>query len=413
METFDIESSTVSSRIPLPTRLILAVVLAAAVCSLISPSSSQAADTYPCGSTMKVAWSTELVQPCTLYGPLAPNNWVPVYTAPVPNPRGSTPPAPASWLRGLDNQIFVCEREFTSAVYYHPSGYRNYWWGYTLSDDGVWGWVPEVFFRGGLDDEPDGGSPAAGLRPCPPEPVTVAPPPTTTTPACTTSCPGEPVSVPPPPKTSPCAPSTEKSSLRLTAAFPSHRKRVVARFDRRVRVRGRLIDAAGKPLVDQKICVGQIDPSAGALRKSGTTSTDAEGRFSYRLGKGVSRRIWFVYRTSAGVASTSVLLLVRSPASLRAEPAVLHNGQTVVLHGRIGGGRAAEGVLIEVQARRGTRFQTFGTTRVGERGQFKYRYRFTRTYGVQRYALRIRVPRQRGYPYASGSTRPVQVTVRE
>lgn len=37
------------------------------------------------------------------------------------------------------------------------AGYTNDWWAFTLGDNGRWGWVPEVFFTGGHDNERDGG----------------------------------------------------------------------------------------------------------------------------------------------------------------------------------------------------------------------------------------------------------------
>lgn len=371
--------------------LVFASVIATTA-ALLLVNAARAADSYPCGATKKVSWSTELVQPCPLSGAVDSRGWIPVYAEPIPNPRGSAPPPPAGWLQGTSGKYFVCERYFTNAVYYHPGGWRNYWWGYTRSDEGVWGWVPEVFFRGGLDDEPDGVTVDAGLRGCPsgyPSP----PPP------------------PPAPATFSCEPS-DAATLRLSAAFSRHRKQVTTGFRRGLKVGGRLTDTAGNPLVGAPVCVSQIDPRVGALRQAGTVLTDERGRFSYRIDRrGVSRRLWFVHRTASGEASTSVTVRVRAPASLKAKPAVLRNGQTVVLHGRVGGGSRAQGILIEVQAKRGNGYQTFGTTRIRKQGRFKYKYRFTRTFGLQRYELRVKVPEQRGYPYATGASRPVTVTV--
>jgi 5-hydroxyisourate hydrolase-like protein (transthyretin family) len=73
--------------------------------------------------------------------------------------------------------------------------------------------------------------------------------------------------------------------------------------------------------------------------------------------------------------------------------------------------RPSEGVLVELQARRGRRWQTFATSRARRSGRFRRAYRFTRTSGVQRYRLRARVPQQPDYPYAPGGSRPVSVIV--
>lgn len=36
------------------------------------------------------------------------------------------------------------------------NGYHNVWWASTLADNGRWGWVNQVYFRGGGNDERDG-----------------------------------------------------------------------------------------------------------------------------------------------------------------------------------------------------------------------------------------------------------------
>jgi hypothetical protein len=69
-------------------------------------------------------------------------------------------------------------------------------------------------------------------------------------------------------------------------------------------------------------------------------------------------------------------------------------------------------VLVELQAKRGRRWQTFGTARSSRAGRYRFSYPFTRTGGVQYYVLRARVPRQAGYPYATGASRPEIVVVR-
>src|SRR5215212_3473531 len=167
------ESRSVSRVHPLPARWLLLAVLGAIASGAATAEPARAADDYPCLAPQDQPWAAQ-VQLCPLTSPLS-NGWVPVYRDPVANPPGSAPPQPAGWLHGTANQHFVCERPHTGAVYYHPRGWRNYWWAYTLSDDGVWGWVPEVFFRGGLDDEPDGGL-GGGLRLCDPSGPAQQPP---------------------------------------------------------------------------------------------------------------------------------------------------------------------------------------------------------------------------------------------
>lgn len=44
---------------------------------------------------------------------------------------------------------FVCQRTFPAGVYYGSAA--NNWWAYTLSDNGVWGWVNAVYISGGVN----------------------------------------------------------------------------------------------------------------------------------------------------------------------------------------------------------------------------------------------------------------------
>ena len=124
----------------------------------LPPSAAPTSDAYPCGPQITVAWTTERVQRCELVSPLPPNGWIPVYTRPTARASGAANPTPtAGWLHGTANQYFICQREFVGVEYYYPAGVRNRWWAYTLSDDNKVGWTPQVFFRGGNNDERDSG----------------------------------------------------------------------------------------------------------------------------------------------------------------------------------------------------------------------------------------------------------------
>lgn len=44
----------------------------------------------------------------------------------------------------------------------HLGGYFNYWWAYTLADDGRWGFVPLTYFAGGANNQGSGVLPLYG-----------------------------------------------------------------------------------------------------------------------------------------------------------------------------------------------------------------------------------------------------------
>jgi hypothetical protein len=70
------------------------------------------------------------------------------------------------------------------------------------------------------------------------------------------------------------------------------------------------------------------------------------------------------------------------------------------------------GKLVELQVRLPHRWETFRTIRTDPAGHWSARYRFTRTYGVQRYRFRARLPEEAAYPFALGGSRPVTVLVK-
>lgn len=374
-------------------RLLLAA-LPVVAALLATPPSAAAGDQYPCGSQVSVSWSTEPVQPCPLTSPTGANEGFPVYPQPVANPSGAAPPAPAGWLYGATNQYFVCQRQFPGAVFYHPTaGWFNYWWALTRATSGLWGWVPEVFFTGGSNDESD-----YGLRSCPPP---AAPPPP------------EPVAPPPPPPTPPgaCSPTPVSPAEKIHVAFTNHPRVTAVPFDSRPLIKGTIVSRGGAPLGDTELCVGIQQGGAGKVKAIGSVRSNNDGRFRFRLGHGVSRRVWFVHRDGVGAAVGSLLVRVRAPVALGASPDRLRNGQTVRLSGSLLAAPRA-GLLVEMQALRGHHWQTFATTKTKRGGRFSYRYRFTRTYSFQTYMLRARIEKQDGSPFATGASKPVAVSVR-
>lgn len=222
----------------------------------------------------------------------------------------------------------------------------------------------------------------------------------------------------------PCDPSPTANAARLHAAFAlprrAHgRRRTVSRgtvtlgYGRTVRVGGSLTTRQGAALAGQQVCVltRPVMRNSG-LRVARMLSTDAHGRFSYLAPAGASRRIYFVHRVAGGAVTTSVLDNVRARVTLHGSRRSLHNGQVLVLRGRLPGGPRPPGQLVALQAQRGRGWQTFGVTHTNRHGTFRYTYRFTRTLGVQRYVLRATVPQQPTYPYASGASKPLTVLVR-
>ncbi len=87
-------------------------------------------------------------------------------------------------------------------------------------------------------------------------------------------------------------------------------------------------------------------------------------------------------------------------------------GQTVRFRGRVRGGYIPRrGKLMEVQAYFRGRWRTISTTRARRNGAWSFGYTFGATVGRVAYRFRALVPDESGYPFETGASRPVRVTV--
>lgn len=188
-----------------------------------------------------------------------------------------------------------------------------------------------------------------------------------------------------------------------------------ARYGQLVRVRGRLVSPEGNPLQDVDVQAWtQIRDGVTPPRLIATVKTTRKGSFSFLVRKGPSRSIRIRYGGTSQIRSaTKILSLnVRSATSIRPNHKSRVNGEVVRFHGRIKTGRipkVGKLVVLEVWVR--GRWHTFATTRAGQRGMWSFDYRFDGTNGNQDYRFRAMVPREAGYPFATGLSRITRVRV--
>jgi hypothetical protein len=213
-----------------------------------------------------------------------------------------------------------------------------------------------------------------------------------------------------------CNPEPRVGGMSIQAAIASGtaqpRRVLTTTYGRSQTMSGRLLSANTGPIAGAPLCIAVRDDLANAVaRPAGTLTTDGAGAFTATLPPGPSRTIYFVYRVPGGAISTSVRVQVRAPVRLRASRRSLRNRQRVRFRGGLPV-RPTRGVLVELQARRGKGWLTFGTTRTRSAGRFAFSYRFTKTFVARRYQFRALVPAQSSYPFIAGGSRPVSVRVR-
>jgi len=182
-------------------------------------------------------------------------------------------------------------------------------------------------------------------------------------------------------------------------------------FGRRVTIAGRLANSDGQGIAGAQVQVFSRTPVA-AETLAAVIATDADGRYHYRARAGSTRTLRFSYAGTALIlpAQREVTLLVPAATTMRASSRILKNGEAVTFAGRLGAPAADK--LVELQVRLSGRFQTFRTARTGPQGRWSVGYRFRRTCGTTRFDFRARLPQEAGYPFETGRSRTVPVTVR-
>jgi hypothetical protein len=144
--------------------------------------------------------------------------------------------------------------------------------------------------------------------------------------------------------------------------------------------------------------------------------TDSEGRFRYRVLGSHSRTLHFVYAGTPLVlpAERQVRLIVPAAGTFKPSRERLLNGQSVVFRGRVRSlPLPPTGKLVELQVRQPSgEWTTFRTLRTDSGGRWALRYRFRYVACDTSYRLRVRIPAEAGYPFATGVSRRHAVVVR-
>src|SRR5215211_396735 len=209
-----------------------------------------------------------------------------------------------------------------------------------------------------------------------------------------------------------------KSGVRLKAHLAGGSRKVTLSYGRPSKVWGVLQDASGQPLSKQEVTVTEYF-GEGALidRRVRTVHTDSRGRWKERLPGGPSRKVTASYagtRRYLPEATQAGNLRVKTKASFHLSRHRVREGHKVAFKGRIGHFAAripSAGKLVELDVKDGKNWQTvrhpFYTR---PNGKYRLHYRFGRFYVSNvRYRFRVRVIRERNWPYKA----PVSSRVRK
>jgi hypothetical protein len=217
---------------------------------------------------------------------------------------------------------------------------------------------------------------------------------------------------------------------RLVGGFPGHSMRGRGKSRHRVGVlrptktvgfghgalvRGTLRNAAGQPVAGAELRLLVRELRLGShYADRGAITTTADGRFSFRITRGASRRVRIAYRAYAGdaglTAKSDITLKTKARITMKVPRRVRSHG-TARFRGSLRGRPLPPGgVTLELQAYQpGRGWRTVKTTRTRKSGTYSTRYRFNSGFG--HFTFRIRLRPNDSYPYSRGTSRPVRVRV--
>jgi hypothetical protein len=207
-------------------------------------------------------------------------------------------------------------------------------------------------------------------------------------------------------------PSTQ---VTLSASWKRARgPRLIARFGHTQTIVGRLTGPGGAPIAGAAIDVLATPAYEGAAQVQMLgTQTDAVGRFSLRLPRGVSSRtLCLSYRPPGGAApaTRALQLRVRAGVALGVSPHTTSVGQQIFFGGRLLGGPvppAGKQLVLEARSP-GSPWIEFNVVRSSARGRFRASYRF-RFPGPADYQFRALSESESDYPFAAGASNVVGV----
>lgn len=201
-------------------------------------------------------------------------------------------------------------------------------------------------------------------------------------------------------------PIRSKSTLALNLTAVSGTSRWVA---------GRVLGGDGKPLAGAPVTVLAKPRTSTTWKTERTIHTDKNGRFRYHVPTGPSRTLRFTYKGTDTVRPDSAdhTQLTKASTTIRTSRRTASVGQTITFTGHLKGRPIPTGgKVLTLQAFDGGRWRNFPqVVTTNKNGRWTTTLKFERTQGTYTYKIRARIFRDSSYPYETGVSRTVRVTV--
>lgn len=213
--------------------------------------------------------------------------------------------------------------------------------------------------------------------------------------------------------------ATETGKLSVIWTKGKHANRRTLGYGSKAGIRGRLTNDAGQPVVGARVQLLTRDLRSGAnVVPRETYTTDGDGRFNATVTASASRQLHFAWLARANDvrfgANGYLTLQTRASGRLSVSTRRPRVGRTFTVSGRLSGvSRGGVPVVVQGRAAGARRFATFADTTTSSSGRFRVRYRF-RDAGSRgrKFVFRARIRSAPKFPYETGYSRTITVTVR-
>jgi hypothetical protein len=214
-----------------------------------------------------------------------------------------------------------------------------------------------------------------------------------------------------------CADSPVPGGQNLSAVFAgNHKETRTVGYGKGAEVTGELSDGAGDAISGATICVlSQTQGSTAAPVPTGTATTDAQGHFTYKVQPGPNRRLLVGYRRDSFQVGRSVDVYTHTRPTIHISPGKVRNGDTILISGKVPGGRLAARRVVVVKAGSlgSKKMYPFGETTTNGKGEWHLKYTFAKTTRKTIYKMEAFVPRQDDFPWEPGHSKAALVEVRK
>jgi hypothetical protein len=212
-----------------------------------------------------------------------------------------------------------------------------------------------------------------------------------------------------------CTESSVAGGADLSAGFgDGGSDELTVKYGKGAKVEGGLTDQAGDPIPGATICLeSQSSESVGLPSTVATATTDSSGNFAVKVEPGANRQLLVGYRHDSFQVAKKLSLGTRVRPTLKVDTHVIKGGRRLKITGKLPKPSPAGRVLVlQGASAHGHDWLTFRKVTTGPKGGFRATYRFTRTSSPTIYRIRALAPRQAGYDYEPGASKPARIKVR-